>query len=273
LNVTALDLEPGTLIRVSVFLLVLAIMLGWERFLPRRKLSRPPARRWTSNIGISFLNVLILRLGFPFLGLGLSMFAAEQGWGLFNLLALPAWASFACALVLMDLIIYFQHRLFHAVPIFWRLHRMHHADADFDTTTGIRFHPLEAIASMIIKSAAILILGIGPLAFVVFEIVLNGTSLFNHGNVRIHQPTDRWLRWIVVTPDMHRVHHSVEERELNRNFGFNLPWWDRIFGTYQAQPEAGHVGMEIGLHDFREPEESTLNRMLTQPFRKPSSVA
>ena len=270
---TVLDLEPETLIRVSVFLLILAIMLGWERLLPRRKLSSRRALRWTSNIGISFLNVVILRFGFPFLGLGLSVLAAEQGWGFFNLLDLPAWASFVGALVLMDLIIYFQHRLFHAVPVFWRLHRMHHADTDFDTTTGIRFHPLEAIASMMIKSAAIVVLGIGPLAFVVFEIVLNGTSLFNHGNVRIHRSIDRWLRWIVVTPDMHRVHHSVQERELNRNFGFNLPWWDRLFGTYQAQPEAGHTGMEIGLVDFRDPGESALHRMLTQPFRKPSSVS
>jgi sterol desaturase/sphingolipid hydroxylase (fatty acid hydroxylase superfamily) len=226
-----ITIAPEQLIRLSVFLCILAVMLAWQRLRPRRPLVAQTLRRWLSNFGIGALNVAVLRLAFPFLGAGLAVVGAQHGWGLLHHLALPVWLKFAVSILALDLVIYFQHRMFHAVPMFWRLHRMHHADLDFDTTTGVRFHPLEAIVSMLIKSIAIVALGVGPAAFVVFEIVLNGTSLFNHGNVAMRRTIDQWLRWIVVTPDMHRVHHSVLERELNRNFGFNLPWWDRLCRT------------------------------------------
>ena len=184
-----------------------------------------------------------------------------------TLLALPAWVGVVASVVLLDLAIYFQHVLFHAVPVLWRLHRMHHADLDFDVTTGLRFHPIEILLSMVIKLAVVAALGAPALAVLIFEVLLNATSMFNHGNVRIPAGLDRVLRWVVVTPDMHRVHHSILSRETNSNFGFNLPWWDRLFGTYRAQPAAGHEGMTIGIEQFRDPRELRLDRMLLQPFR------
>jgi sterol desaturase/sphingolipid hydroxylase (fatty acid hydroxylase superfamily) len=170
-------------------------------------------------------------------------------------------------IIILDFIIYLQHAIFHALPVFWRLHMMHHTDLDFDTTTGVRFHPLEVLLSMGIKIGAIWGFGIAPLAVVLFEILLNATSLFNHGNVRLPQPLDRVLRFFVVTPEMHRVHHSVIIRETTSNFGFNLPWWDRLLGTYRAQPAAGHEGMTIGLSHFRDPRQLTLFRLLVLPFK------
>jgi len=255
-----------------MFLSVLLLMMIWEKFRPRRAPTVPIKLRWTSNLTISVLNVVVLRLVFPMLGLALAVTALDRGWGILNNAEIPGWIVLPVSLILLDLIIYWQHRLFHKIPLFWRLHRMHHTDLDFDTTTGVRFHPLEAVCSMIIKSLAIIVVGVSPLAFLLFEILLNGTSLFNHGNVTIPARIDGWLRWLIVTPDMHRVHHSVEPHELNRNFGFNLPWWDRLFGTYQAQPDAGHEAMQIGTHEFREQEEERLGRMLLQPFRLPSGT-
>jgi sterol desaturase/sphingolipid hydroxylase (fatty acid hydroxylase superfamily) len=193
--------------------------------------------------------------------------AETRGWGLFNLMAVPAWVGVVSSVVVLDLAIYLQHVLFHAVPVLWRLHRMHHADLEFDVSTGLRFHPLEILLSMLIKFTVIVALGAPAVAVLIFEVLLNATSMFNHGNVRIPTSLDRTLRWIVVTPDMHRVHHSILSRETNSNFGFNLPWWDRLFGTYWAQPTAGHDGMTIGIEQFREPRELGLDRMLLQPFR------
>jgi len=169
--------------------------------------------------------------------------------------------------IVLDLAIYLQHVLFHAVPVLWRLHRMHHADLEFDVSTGVRFHPIEILLSMGIKLGVVAALGTPAVAVLVFEVLLNATSMFNHGNVRLPARTDRVLRWIVVTPEMHRVHHSVVPRETNSNFGFNLPWWDRLFGTYRAQPAAGHEGMTIGIAQFRDPSELRLDRLLIQPFR------
>ena len=177
------------------------------------------------------------------------------------------------ALLLLDLAIYLQHRLVHYVPVLWRVHRMHHADLDFDVTTGARFHPLEIALSLGIKCVVIVPLGASPLAVLLFEIALNATAMFNHSNVRLPRAMERLLRLLVVTPDMHRVHHSVVQRETDSNFGFNFPWWDRMFGTYRPQPEAGHETMTIGLEQFRAPHELRLDRMLTQPFRDDRSAA
>ena len=182
-------------------------------------------------------------------------------------MAFPAWVGVVSSVVVLDLAIYLQHVLFHAVPSLWRLHRMHHADLEFDVSTGLRFHPIEILLSMVIKFIVVAALGAPAVAVLIFEVLLNATSMFNHGNVRIPTGLDRMLRWIVVTPDMHRVHHSILSRETNSNFGFNLPWWDRLFGTYRAQPTAGHDGMTIGIEQFREPRELGLDRMLLQPFR------
>jgi sterol desaturase/sphingolipid hydroxylase (fatty acid hydroxylase superfamily) len=179
----------------------------------------------------------------------------------------PLWAAVPLAVVLLDLAIYLQHVLFHAVPALWRLHRMHHADLEFDVTTGARFHPLEILLSMAIKLGVVAALGAPAVAVLMFEMLLNATAMFNHSNVRMPARLDSSLRWIVVTPDMHRVHHSVNPREANSNFGFNLPWWDRLFGTYRPEPTAGHESMTIGIEQFREPAEQRLDRMLTQPFR------
>jgi len=199
--------------------------------------------------------------------------AEAKGWGLFNLAALPAWMESGLALLVLDLVIYLQHRLFHSIPVLWRLHRMHHADLHLDVTTGARFHPGEILLSLAIKFAVIVPLGASPLAVLLFEIALNASSMFNHSNVRISQAVERLLRLLVVTPDMHRVHHSILQRETDSNFGFNLPWWDRMFGTYRAQPEAGHAAMTIGLEQFRDPAELRLDRMLVQPLREGGTSA
>jgi sterol desaturase/sphingolipid hydroxylase (fatty acid hydroxylase superfamily) len=195
------------------------------------------------------------------------MLAESKGWGLLNAWVVPAWAAVPIAVIALDFVIYLQHVLFHAVPALWRLHRMHHADLEFDVTTGARFHPIEIALSMVIKLTIVAALGAPALAVLIFEVLLNATAMFNHSNVRLPAWVDHVLRWMVVTPDMHRVHHSVVVRETNSNFGFNLPWWDRLFGTYRDQPAAGHERMTIGVEEFRDPAEQRLDRMLSQPFR------
>lgn len=247
-------------------------MAAWEMIAPRRHLSIGRAVRWPNNLGMSILNVGVLRVLFPAAAIAAAGIGQLQGWGLFNNVpppydALFPWAAIVPSVILLDLAIYLQHVMFHAVPALWRIHRMHHADLDFDVTTGLRFHPVEIVISMLIKIATVVVIGPPPQAVLIFEVLLNGTSMFNHSNVRMPVGIDRVLRWIVVTPDMHRVHHSIERVETNSNFGFNLPWWDRLLGTYRAQPAAGHLGMTIGLGQFRAPEELRLDRMLLQPLR------
>jgi sterol desaturase/sphingolipid hydroxylase (fatty acid hydroxylase superfamily) len=254
-------------IRLGAFGGVFAVMAIWEFVGPRRIQSIGRGWRWPNNLGVVVANTLFVRLVFPTTAVGLSLLAETRGWGLFNLMAFPAWVSVVSSVVILDLAIYLQHVLFHAVPSLWRLHRMHHADLEFDVTTGLRFHPIEILLSMVIKLTVVAALGAPALAVLIFEVLLNATSMFNHGNVRIPLSLDSVLRWIVVTPDMHRVHHSILSRETNSNFGFNLPWWDRLFGTYRAQPTAGHDGITIGIEQFREPRELRLDRMLLQPFR------
>ena len=254
-------------IRLGFFFGVFAVMALWEWLAPRRALTVSKVLRWSSNLGIVFLNTLLLRVLFPAAAVGMAMFAHSRGWGLFNHFETPYALAVLASVVAMDFIIYLQHVMFHAVPALWRLHRVHHADLDLDVTSGARFHPIEIILSMVIKFAAIAVLGTPALAVVIFEVLLNATAMFNHSNVRVQLTLDAVLRWFVVTPDMHRVHHSVEHDETNTNFGFNLPWWDRLLGTYRAQPRAGHEGMTIGIDTFRDPKRcDTLWGMLTLPF-------
>jgi sterol desaturase/sphingolipid hydroxylase (fatty acid hydroxylase superfamily) len=258
--------EPA--IRVAFFLLVFAVIGVWEVVAPRRALTASKAMRWTSNLGIVALNTLLLRLAFPLAAAGMAAFAAANGWGLLNHFQVPVWLAVPIAVVAMDFVIWLQHVMVHAVPALWRLHRVHHADLDYDVTTGSRFHPLEIGLSMLIKVTTVAVLGPPVLAVVIFEVLLNATAMFNHGNIRLPGSLDRVLRWFVVTPDMHRVHHSIEEDESNSNFGFNLPWWDRLFGTYRDRPRAGHAAMTIGIRDHREPTEvARLDGMLLLPFR------
>jgi sterol desaturase/sphingolipid hydroxylase (fatty acid hydroxylase superfamily) len=260
-------LAHDPLIRLSIFGGVFAVMAAWEVLAPRRDIRIRRGMRWPGNIGIIVLDTLLVRLMFPLTAVGLALVAEARGWGLFHAVDLPVWAGVLLAVIALDLAIYLQHVLFHAVPVLWRLHRMHHADLEFDVTTGARFHPVETLLSMGIKLGVVAALGAPALAVLIFEVLLNATSMFNHSNVRMPSWLDRILRWIVVTPDMHRVHHSVVVRETNSNFGFNLPWWDRLFGTYRDQPAAGHEAMIIGITQFRAPGEQRLDRMLTQPFR------
>jgi sterol desaturase/sphingolipid hydroxylase (fatty acid hydroxylase superfamily) len=264
--VLVLEYEP--VIRLGFFFAVLVAMAMWELRAPRRRLSVSRGVRWPSNLGIVAINTALLRLLFPTAAVGMALVAEAHGWGLFNAIALPTGLATLLAVVVLDLAIYLQHVLFHAVPALWRLHRMHHADLDFDVTTGVRFHPVEILLSLVIKLGVVAALGAPPLAVLIFEVVLNATSMFSHGNVSLPAWADRILRWVVVTPDMHRVHHSAIPGETNSNFGFNLPWWDRLFGTYRPQPALGHEGMTIGLNVFRDPTELRLDRMLLQPLRE-----
>jgi sterol desaturase/sphingolipid hydroxylase (fatty acid hydroxylase superfamily) len=255
-------------VRLTFFLAVFAAMAVWELLAPRRPLSVSKAVRWTNNIGLVVLNTVLLRLLFPAAAVGMATFAAAHGWGLFNYVELPYWLAVTISVIVMDFMIWLQHVMVHAIPVFWRLHRVHHADPDYDLTTGTRFHPIEIILSMLIKFATIAVLGPPVLAVIVFEVLLNATAMFNHGNVRLPARVDRLLRWLVVTPDMHRVHHSVEDDETNSNFGFNLPWWDRLLGTYRDQPRGGHTGMTIGIRGYDQARDvSWLPGLLVLPFR------
>ncbi len=262
--------EAGLAIRLAFFLGVFAIVAACEALAPRRAPTLPRRARWPHNVGVVVLNTLVLhavlRVVFPTAAVGVALAAEARGWGLLNAVAVPIWLAVPLSVLLLDLVIYLQHVMFHAVPALWRLHRMHHADLDVDVTTGSRFHPLEILLSMLIKLAVVAALGPPAVAVLVFEVLLNASSMFNHGNLGIPRHVDRVLRWLVVTPDMHRVHHSVVVSETNSNFGFNLPWWDRLFGTYRAQPAAGHAAMTIGIEQFRDPGELRLDRMLIQPF-------
>jgi sterol desaturase/sphingolipid hydroxylase (fatty acid hydroxylase superfamily) len=262
-----LDFEIA--IRLGCFAGVLAAMAAWEWIAPRRPWTVKRPLRWFSNLGLAGLNALLVRLILPVTAVGTALLAEERQWGLLNQYELPPWLACAIAVILLDFAVYLQHVLFHAVPVLWRLHRVHHADLDFDVTTGVRFHTIEILLSMGIKVAVVA--GLGPPAWgvVVFEVLLNATSMFNHGNVRLPRPLDRLLRGFVVTPEMHRVHHSVIPAETNSNYGFNLPWWDYLLGTYRSQPTAGHEGMTIGVASLRDERETErLPGMLALPFRR-----
>lgn len=255
-------------IRLGFFLGIFAVMALWEVLAPRRELSVSKALRWVNNLGLVALNTVLLRMLFPAAAVGMAAFAAERDWGLLNYYEVPFWVSLPVAVIAMDFVIWLQHVMVHAVPVLWRLHRVHHADLDYDLTTGARFHPIEIILSMLVKLATVMVLGPPVVAVILFEAILNGMAMFNHANVRLPEELDRTLRWLVVTPDMHRVHHSVEDDEANSNFGFNLSWWDRLLGTYRDQPRGGHLGMIVGIRKYRDPREvSWLPGLLALPFR------
>ena len=257
-------------VRLISLFSILATMAVWELAAPRRRQEIPRLLRWSNNIGMTVIDTLLVRLTFPLLAVGMASYAVVRGWGLFNIFQVPSWIAFLVSFLLFDLAIYLQHLMFHAVPLLWRLHRVHHSDLEFDVTTGLRFHPLEILISMGLKFALVVVLGPPAIAVLFFEVVLNGTAMFNHSNIRLPFAVDRLLRLLVVTPDMHRVHHSVLSNETNSNYGFNLPWWDRALGTYVAQPQDGHDQMTIGIVQFRNSRDLWLDRMLVQPLRGPS---
>jgi sterol desaturase/sphingolipid hydroxylase (fatty acid hydroxylase superfamily) len=266
-------MDEESKIRLAFFFGIFALVAVLEWLAPRRTLTTSRGSRWFTNLGIIALNPLSARLVFPVLPVGMALLAAERHWGLLNIMALPYWLKVVIAVIILDLSIFLQHVLHHAIPILWRLHMVHHADLDFDVTTGMRFHPIEIVLSMGVKLMTVAALGPPVLAVFIFEVALNGTSMFNHSNIHVPERMDRILRLLVVTPDMHRVHHSVIIRETNSNYGFNLPWWDRLFGTYKDQPERGHDGMMIGLSQFRDPQKLTLPWLLILPFiRDPGGV-
>jgi len=260
----ATQYEP--FIRLGFFFGVLAAVSLWELLMPRRKLTQKKLIRWYSNLGIVGLNSLLLRIVFPMSAVGFALIVQKNSWGLFNNAGVSFAFAASASVILLDLVIYLQHVMFHAVPAFWRLHRMHHADLDFDVTTGTRFHPIEILLSMGIKFSVIALLGTPALAVLIFEVLLNATSMFNHGNIYIPAKVDRVLRWIIVSPDMHRIHHSIYVNETNSNFGFSLPWWDRLLGTYRKSPKDGQVGMTIGIDLFRKQKYLNLPWLLAQPF-------
>ncbi len=263
-------LSNESIIRVSVFLGIFGFMAIWEVFGARRELSESRNRRWLGNLSLVVFDVLALRLVFPAAAVGMAVTAERYQWGLFNNFSVPGWVAVLLSIAALDLVIYLQHVMFHAVPALWKLHRVHHADVDIDITTGARFHPVEILISMGIKLGAVSVLGAPFIAVLVFEVILNALTMFNHSNVHIPPVVENVLRWFIVTPDMHRVHHSVEVREHNTNFGFNLSCWDRALGTYLAQPAKGHLNMIIGLSDFRETVWRTLPRLLIMPFVRPA---
>jgi sterol desaturase/sphingolipid hydroxylase (fatty acid hydroxylase superfamily) len=254
-----------SLARLSVFLGVFTVMVLWEFFRPRRPLPYPLRQRWVTNLGLTFLNMVLVRITVGGAAYAAAVFAAEQRVGLLHWMALPPWAAVMVTLLVLDFAVYLQHVMVHAVPVLWRLHRVHHADLGFDATTGLRFHPIEIFLSLGLKVAVIVLLGAAPWAVVAFEIMLNASSVFNHGNVVIPESVDHWLRWAIVTPDMHRIHHSTRVVETNSNFGFSVSWWDRLCGTYRTQPALGQTGMEIGLSDYRTP--LNLGQLLLLPFQ------
>lgn len=253
-------------VRLVFFLGTFAVVATGELLAPRRPLTTPRGSRWFANLSLVVLDTLAVRLLLPVLPVGMALSMQQRGIGLLNLLSFPSWLQVVLSVIILDYVIYLQHRLFHATPLLWRLHRMHHTDLDLDVTSGNRFHPLEILISMVIKLAVVAVLGAPPLGVLAFEVLLNATAQFNHGNIHLPLSLDHYLRLVVVTPDMHRVHHSTIPRETDSNFGFNLPWWDRLSGTYRPQPEAGHLGMTIGLNRFRDPRELTLPKLLLQPF-------
>lgn len=264
-NESVLSFEPA--VRVGSFLLIFAAMATWEVMAPRRRAVTERRRRWPHNLGLLLVDVFALRIVAPGAAIAVALAGESRQWGLLQALALPEWLAIPLAVVLLDAAMYFQHVTFHAIPTLWRLHRVHHTDVEFDVTTGTRFHPVEILLSTAIKCAAVAAIGAPALAVLTFEIALNASAVFNHANARLPGRFDRWLRWLVVTPDMHRVHHSSAYNETNSNFGFNLSCWDRLFGTYRAQPAAGHEAMTIGVDAFRDDADLRLDRLLWQPLR------
>jgi sterol desaturase/sphingolipid hydroxylase (fatty acid hydroxylase superfamily) len=261
-----LDITSGPAARLLVFVTILLAVATLEILWPRRQLHHSKSKRWLNNFSLSFVNTFLIAIIIPVAGVTAAQLAAEKGWGLLNYFQTVSWISFLAYLLIFDLTIYWQHRLYHRFNLLWRLHRVHHTDLDYDVSTGIRFHPLSILISTTIKLFLIVAMGPPAIAVLISEILLNATSMFNHSNVKIPTKLDVALRYFLVTPDMHRVHHSVEHAEHNKNFGFNFPWWDRIFASYQAQPLTGHEEMELGIEGYSERQSISLNTLLLQPF-------
>lgn len=259
-------MDTGEWIRLGVFVSLFAILAGFELSKPRRALTASKAIRWFSNIAMVLLNTALVPLLVPIVAMSMAKLAHDNGWGLFNYYSVPYPVVFVCTVVMLDFVIYMQHVMFHHVPILWRLHRVHHSDVDLDVTSGTRFHIIEIMISMGIKVCAIALLGAPIMAVLAFEVILNATAMFNHANIRLPLSLDRVLRLFLVTPDMHRIHHSVILEELNTNYGFSVPWWDYLCGTYREQPVEGHEGMTIGISKFRNNKDQYLHRLLIQPF-------
>jgi sterol desaturase/sphingolipid hydroxylase (fatty acid hydroxylase superfamily) len=259
-------LQNEVWIRLGAFLGVFMLMSGLEAAFPRRPRKLPRLRRWPGNLGLVASTALLARLLLPVAPVGAAFWSAQRGVGLFHALPLPPLVEGVLAVLLLDVAIYWQHRAFHRFRPLWRVHRMHHADLDLDASSGLRFHPIELLASLVFKISLVVLLGASAASVLVFELLLNGCAMFNHANLALPPRADRLLRLLLITPDMHRVHHSTDMREANRNFGFSVPWWDRLFATYKPDPDKGQLGMEIGLNIFRSPSFSRLDRLLLLPF-------
>lgn len=279
---STMEVFPGVsepVLRFSVFAAILAVMAALEVFIPKRELTASKGQRWLTNFAIVGIDSLAVRvmaripeflgaLAVPLVAVGAALYAEQAGWGLFNWLGVPFWLAVLISVVVLDFAIWFQHFASHKVPVLWQLHQVHHADRDIDVSTAIRFHPVEIVLSMLYKIVWVIVLGAPAVAVVLFEVILNGCAIFNHANIDLPRWLDRSLRTVLVTPDMHRVHHSVIRREHNSNYGFNLSIWDRLFGTYTDQPEGGHAGMTIGLAHYQTDQPSTLRWSLWIPFSR-----
>ena len=272
MNVATTFISPETLVRLGFFAAIFFIVALGEKIAPRRNLLKSRFKRWISNLGMQIIDVVVLRLVFPVFPVGLAVICAQRGWGLLNYYPITPLPALIIGVLALDFVIYLQHRMFHFVPVFWRVHMVHHTDEDIDVTTAVRFHPLEIILSLLFKIAAVAAIGAPPLSVLIFEVMLNGASMFNHGNIRIPLYFDRVIRMILVTPDMHRVHHSVVVRETNSNYGFSFSWWDRILGTYKAQPQEGHGRMKIGLNGYHDDRSLKLSALLMMPFSNQQKV-
>ena len=262
--------EPIT--RLAIFVATFVVMAGWEVLSPRRRQRYPRSARWPHNLGLLAVDVLAVRLLAPAAAIAVAIASEAEGRGILRMVGLPDWANILIGFVLLDLAIYLQHVSFHALPTLWRLHRVHHADPDLDVTSGTRFHPIEILISVMIKCIAVAVIGAPVVAVFFFEIVLNATAMFNHANANIASRLDRWIRWLIVTPDMHRVHHSCVTLETNSNYGFNLACWDRLFGTYRAQPAEGHERMTLGVGRFDQAADQRLAQLLIQPFEAEPAI-
>lgn len=259
-------IHSETLVRLGFFAVIFFIVAFGEKIAPRRILLKSKFKRWISNLGIQIIDVIVLRLLFPVFPVGLAVICAQRSWGLLNYYPVNPLPALIIGVLVLDFVIYLQHRLFHFVPVFWRMHMVHHTDQDIDVTTAVRFHPLEIILSLLIKFTAVAAIGAPPLSVLIFEVMLNGASMFNHGNINIPLSIDRVIRMVLVTPDMHRVHHSTVMQETNSNYGFSFSWWDRILGTYKAQPQEGHDKMKIGLNGYHDDRSLKLSALLMMPF-------
>ncbi len=259
-------MHSESLIRLGSFVAILAMMFWSEGAFPKRALSAPRLRRYLNNLAMGGMSTLAVRIFLPVLPMGVALYCSANQYGLLHQFAVPYWDACILTILLLDFAVWLQHMLFHKVRALWRVHRMHHADVDIDASTAVRFHPIEIVLSFAYRGILVFILGAPAAAVLVFDVLINCCAVFNHANVSLPPALDRWLRLFVVTPDMHRVHHSTDMREANTNYAFNFPWWDRMFGTYKAHPDKGHENMSIGLNIFRDAKYVSAIRMLAMPF-------